>query len=153
MIFESINYWFALQDFVFSIGAGFAVGFVNQLLSVFFYRHKVLVFAKDMFVSFIFAVTVFSYVISFTNYPVIRIYHIFGGLVGFLCFPLKFSTFFHKIFEKIFRTFKNKMLCFFKKISTIICVRVEKKRGKAKSRHSESKTDHLQREEDLLYNL
>ena len=153
MIFESINYWFAVQDFVFSLGAGFAVGFVNQLLSVFFYKGKIPVLIKDMLVSFIFAVTVFSYVISFTNYPVIRIYHVAGCLLGFFCFPFKFSTFFHKISEKILKFLKNKMLCCFKKISTIICGCVEKRQRKNKSGQSEPKNDLLQREEELLYNL
>ena len=41
------------------------------------------------------------------------------------------------------------MLCCFKKISTIICGCVEKRRRKNKSGQSEPKNDLLQREEEL----
>ena len=153
MIFESINYSFALQDFAFSLGAGFAVGFFHQLLSLVLYKGRVAPFAKDIITSFVFAVTMFSYVVSFTNYPIIRIYHLIGGLAGFLCFPLRFSTIFHKFSEKIFKFFKNKILCFGKKLSTTICGFVEKIPQKDKKQSDEAKTDHLQSKEDLLYNL
>lgn len=153
MIFESINYWFALQDFVFSLGAGFAVGFIDQLLSVFLYKGKIRLFIKDTVICFVFALTIFSYVVSFTNYPIIRIYHLIGGLLGFFCFSFRFSTFFHKYSEKFLKSLKIKMLCLCKKVSTTICDFVEKTAKKHKAEQDESKNDHLKSSEDLLYNL
>lgn len=153
MIFESIDYSFALQDFLFSIGAGFAVGFVSQLLSVFLYKNRVLVFIRDILVSFVFAVVIFSYVVSFTNYPIIRIYHIFGGLLGIFCFSVQFSTFFHKIFTKIFLTIKNKILCYGKKVYSIICDFKAKKQKKEKPPAEEGENEPLKTREVLVYNL
>lgn len=153
MIFESINYSFALQDFIFSTAAGFAVGFINQVLSAFLGRGKTAVFFKDIIVSFIFAVTVFSYVISFTNYPIIRIYHILGGLLGFWCFSYRFSIFLQKSFEKILKYLKNKMLCYGKKLSTIICVFAENKVKKRDKSQKITEETHLQIEEVMVYNL
>ena len=142
MIFESINYWFAFQDFVFSIGAGFAVGFFYQIISVFLYKGKTAVFIKDILTCFVFAVVVFSYVVSFTNYPIIRIYHIIGGFLGFCAFPFKFSTYFHKIFEKFLNFVINNILCYGKKVSSIICEQRQKRREKHKKRREPTEDEH-----------
>jgi len=153
MIFESIDYSFALQDFLFSIGAGYAVGFFAQLMSVFLYRGRIRIFVKDIAVSFIFAVTVFSYVVSFTNYPVIRIYHIAGGIIDCFCFSVQFSIIFQKIFEKIFLFIKNKMLCYGEKVSSIICDLRRKRAEKSKVMTDPAENEPLKKESELLYNL
>ena len=153
MIFESINYWFALQDFIFSMAAGFVTGFIYQLLSVVLYGNKIAVFVKDIIICFIFAVVIFSYVVSFTNYPIIRIYHILGGFLGFLCFPFRFSIYLQKIFFKIFSAVKNKMLCYSGKVLSIICDRRPKRTKSKAEKETKQKEDHLKSEEVLLYNL
>ena len=153
MIFESIDYWFALQDFIFSMAAGFVVAFFYQLLSVFLYKGKTTVFIKDMITCTVFAVVIFSYVISFTNYPIIRIYHILGGFLGFLAYPFHFSTIFHKFFEKIFSVLKNKILCCGKKVLTIVCERRQKSAKTADIAPMEPQDGHLKSCEVLLYNL
>ena len=153
MIFESINYWFALEDFIFSISAGFVVAFFYQLLSIFLYKGKTAVFIKDLLVCTVFAVVIFSYVISFANYPIIRIYHILGGFLGFLAFPFHFSSIFHKFFEKIFSVLKNKILCYGKKVLTIVCERRRKSAETADIAPMEPTDEHLKSCEVLLYNL
>ena len=85
MNFDVVNYSFLLQDFIFAMGAGFAVGGINRFLSLFLYKGKIRLWIKDMLVAFLFAVAVFSYVVSFANYPDVRIYHLLGALFGFLC--------------------------------------------------------------------
>ena len=153
MIFESIDYFFAIQDVLFSLGAGYAVGFFAQILSVFLYKGRIRMFIKDILVSFVFAVVMFSYVISFTNYPVIRIYHILGGIMGYFCFSLQFSVFFQKISEKIFLFLKNKMLCYGKKVSSTICGLKQKMQKKSKSAKQQEENGPLKKEAELLYNL
>ena len=153
MIFESIDYWFAFQDFLFSISAGFVVAFFYQLLSIFLYKGKTVVFIKDLLICIVFSVVIFSYVISFTNYPIIRIYHILGGFLGFLAFPFCFSAIFHKFFEKIFSAIKNKILCCGKKVSTIVCEKRQKRAKTADIATAEVTDEHLKSCEVLLYNL
>ena len=153
MIFEGVNYSFLLQDFLFSIGAGFVVGGLNQLLSVFMYKGRIRLFIKDILVCFLFAVVVFSYVVSFANYQVVRIYHILGALLGFLSFNIRFAHIFHKFFEKFFLFIKNKMLCYGKKVFTTICVFCKKR---TKRRHTDKETaqpNHLKNKEVIVYNL
>lgn len=153
MIFEPVVYPYLLQDFFCSAGAGFAVGFANQLLASVLPGGKLARFAKDIIVSFIFAVAVFSYVISFTNYPVIRIYHILGALCGFCAFPVHFSTFFHKVFQKIFIFLKYKMLCLCGKIKSTICAKRQKTKQKKQPPQNAAQNDHLKNEDSLIYNL
>ena len=102
MNFDSVNYSFLLQDFVFAMAAGFAVGGANLFLSLFLYKNKISLWIRDMLTAFIFAIAVFSYVVSFANYPDVRIYHLVGALFGFLSFNFNFSTIFHKYSEKFF---------------------------------------------------
>lgn len=153
MIFESVNYSFLLQDFLFAAGAGFAVAMVNMVLTVITPRTKPCVFAKDILVSFVFAVAVFSFVVSFANYPVVRFYHLFAALLGFLAFDGAFSTNLHNFLYKFLNSVKNKILCMVKKCITTVCVLVPRPRPKPQPPTDCGKTDPLKREEVLLYNL
>ena len=124
MNFEAVNYSFLLQDFIFAMGAGFAVGGANCFVSLFLNKGKICLWIKDMLVAFLFAVTVFSYVVSFANYPVMRIYHIAGAFCGFRAFNIEFSKKLQNIFEKIFLFLKHKMLWMVKKCKSTICAKV-----------------------------
>ncbi len=153
MIFESVNYSFLLQDFLFTLAVGLAVGFINQLVSVFIYKGKVRLFIKDIFICTLFAVALFSYVISFANYPVVRFYHIIGAFIGFWSFNIRFSIFFQKISEKFFGFLKRKMLCRFGKIKSVFCDLHRKRQEKRrKTKKEETKAD-LKTEDILVYNL
>jgi len=152
-MFESVNYSFLLQDFLFTLAVGFAVGFINQLVSVFIYKGKIRLFIKDIFICTLFAVVLFSYVVSFANYPVVRFYHIIGAFTGFLSFNIRFSIFFQKISEKIFSFIKRKILCSFEKIKSVFCDLCRKKRQKwDETPKTEEKAD-LKTEDILVYNL
>lgn len=153
MIFESVNYSHLLQDFVFSMGAGFAAGFINQVLSAFFPSGKKGVFFRDIIACLVFTIVVFSYVISFTNYPIIRIYHILGGIAGYLSFPYRFSIYSQKILKKFFGKFKNKIWCFAVKIKSTICARRQKSRLRKEQQQKTEQQGDLKTEEVWVYNL
>lgn len=153
MNFDSVNYCFLLQDFIYAAAAGFVAGGINQFLTVFLYGRKTLVWIRDMLAGFIFSVVVFSYVVSFANYPDIRIYHILGAFAGFLSFDYKFSTIFHKIFEKILTAVKNKMLCAFEKAATTVGVLYEKNRQKHKKGQTGAENTDLKNNNNWVYNL
>ena len=153
MNFDVVNYSFLLQDFVFAMGAGFAVGGINRFLSLFLYKSKIRLWIKDMLVAFLFAVAVFSYVVSFANYPDVRIYHLLGALFGFLSFNFNFSTIFHKFFENFSKNTKNKMLCYGKKVYGIICVKKQKTSKKQKKQQSLPENTDLKNNDNWVYNL
>jgi len=153
MNFDSVNYSFLLQDFIFAAGAGFAVGFLQQLLAVFLYGSKTKVAVRDMLTAFIFAVVVFSYTISFANYPDIRIYHILGAFTGFLTFDFEFSAIFQKFFKKIYKFSKDKILCCGKKVYSTICGLRQKYKKKDKKEIQLAKNTDLKNQDNWVYNL
>lgn len=87
MIFEPQNYLYIFQDAIYALPVGFLAGFINRLLSAFTGRNKKIVFIKDLIMTTIFTVLVFSYSVSFTNYRVLRWYMALSALVGFVMFP------------------------------------------------------------------
>ena len=153
MIFESINYSFLLQDFLFAMAAGFAVGGINQLVSVFLYGGRIRLFIKDILICTIFAVAVFSYVVSFANYPVMRIYHIAGAFCGFRAFNIEFSKKLQNIFEKNFLFLKHKMLWMVKKCKSTICAKAAKRRAKRQKLPPQQPQPHLKNDDSLVYTL
>lgn len=153
MNFSSVNYGFILQDFVFAMGAGFAVGGINKFLAIFLCGGKIRNAVRDMLVAFIFAAAVFSYTISFANYPDIRIYHLLGAFLGFLAFDFNFSTIFHKIFKKIYKLLKNKILCCNKKIHGTICGVKQKYSQKQKKQQQMAENTDLKKQDNWVYNL
>ena len=153
MNFAAVNYSFLLQDFVFAMGAGFAAGGIVRLVWLFLPTGKIWLWIKDMLAAFIFSVVVFSYVISFANYPDIRIYHLLGAFFGFLSFNFNFSTIFHKILKKFTNKFKNKMLCYGKKVYRTVCDLRQKVNHKYSKRQKVAKNDDLKNDEIWVYNL
>ena len=152
MIFESINYSFLLQDFLFAMAVGFVVGFINQLVSIFLCKGRAGLFVKDIFICTVFAVALFSYVVSFANYPVVRFYHIFGAFAGFLSFNIRFSIIFHKIFGKIYGIFEHKMLCVWQRIKSAFCTSWRKRATKHPESKEKGKNADLKTNEVLIYN-
>lgn len=153
MNFDSVNYAFILQDFVFAMGAGFAAGGINKLLAIFLYGGKIRNALRDMLAAFIFATAVFSYTVSFANYPDIRIYHLLGAFLGFLAFDFNFSTIFHKIFKKIYKLLKNKMLCCNKKMHSTICDVKQKYKQRHKKQQQPAENTDLKKQDNWVYNL
>lgn len=149
MIFESINYVWLLQDFVFSMVAGFITAIFSQIIGIILYKGKIRLFIRDILTCLFFSVMIYSFIISFANYHILRIYHIIGGLIGFLCFNIKFSKIFHILFERIFKWNKSKILCVLKKINSTISVRRQKK-AKSKVEKQKSTTDESLKT-DIIY--
>ncbi len=153
MIFESINYSHLLQDFAFTMGAGFGAAFVGGCLFAFLPGGKRMLFLKDIAGCFVLAVMVFSYVVSFANYPDIRIYHIISGFVGYLSFPQTVFMPFQEIFKKFFVKFKNDILCCGGKIKSTICDLRQKHRAEKPSEPIQEADGDLKNREVWVYNL
>ena len=153
MNFEAVNYSFLLQDSLFAMGAGFAVGGVNRFLSLFLYKGKICLWIRDMLTAFLFAVAVFSYVVSFANYPDIRVYHLLGALFGFISFNFHFSPIFHKFFEKFFNRVKTYILCCNKKVYNTICGARQKIIKKHKKQQPVAENTDLKKDDNWVYNL
>ena len=84
MIFEPQKYSFLFQDAVYSLAVGFMAAVINRRLSLFLYRGRVKLFIKDVLMSVVFAVLIFSYCVSFANYNVLRWYNVMVAVVGFI---------------------------------------------------------------------
>ena len=152
MIFESVNYVFLLQDFAFAMAAGFVAGIINQIVSIFICKGRICLFIKDIFISTVFAVVLFSYVVSFANYPVVRFYHIVCAFAGFLSFNIRFSIIFHKIFGKIYGIFEHNMLCVWQGIKSAFCVGWRKRATKHPESKENGKNADLKTNDVLIYN-
>lgn len=153
MTFHATSYPLLFQDFLYSIAAGFFVGFINQAVGVFFYRGKKILFIKDLVMAFIFSVVLFSFVVSFANYPVVRYYHIAGGAMGFFAFSPKFSKPVNMLTNIClgfaFKLVKN---CY-NHIKNTFCNIIAKYNMEKKENTQKVKENLLQSDDILVYNL
>ncbi len=152
MIFEAQNYTLVMWDAVYSMAVGLVTGFVFQLLSVFFHRGRLAVFIRDMAVCVVFAVLIFSYVVSFANYKVLRWYNIAFGLVGRLAFPYAFSSGCSRYITKVILTIKDVFKRIFSTVYGKLLGTVKKKREKSKDFSQKNPPEVLKMEEIVLYN-
>ena len=106
-MFEPQRYLLVFWDGVYSMAVGLVVGFFYQLVSLFLYKGKVAVFIKDVAVSAVFALIMFSYVVSFANYSLLRWYNIAFGLVGWRCWPFAFSKMVNRWQNRIIKKVKS----------------------------------------------
>ncbi|MBR5520581.1 MAG: spore cortex biosynthesis protein YabQ [Oscillospiraceae bacterium] len=65
---------------------GFICGFINRFLSCFLFKNKWKVFIKDIIMGIVFSLAVYSYVISFANYKVLRWYNVMFAFIGMVLF-------------------------------------------------------------------
>ncbi len=91
MIFEPQSYSLIFQDAVYSMAVGFITGFVYQLLGVFLYNGRAKQFVRDIIAGLVFTVLIFSYSISFANYPILRWYMVLFALLGAVLFTPRFA--------------------------------------------------------------
>ncbi len=152
MIFEVQSYRLIFADAVHSMGVGFLVGAVYQLLSAFMYKNKTAVFVKDVLICVFFTTVLFSYCVSFTNYRQLRWYNVAFALAGRLLFTPAFSHSLHCILCCRCNTLKNNVkaicLAFCGKLSVI----TEKNRDKKLKNSQKNQTEVLKVDETLLYN-
>ena len=152
MMFEAQRYNLVLWDAIYSMGAGFVVGFVYQILSVFLYKGKVAVFIKDTVISIFFAVVVFSFSVSFANYKLLRWYNIAFALLGRVMFTPTFSNCLNKVVSALFSGVKNTTVKCTKGICGKLLNKTEKKVKKAEENTQKNQTDLLKDCEVVLYN-
>ena len=91
MIFASQSYSLIFQDAVFSLAIGFVAGFVHQLLGIFLYRGQIKLFIRDVVTGLVFTVLIFSYSVSFANYPILRWYMVLFAVIGLVLFMPRFA--------------------------------------------------------------
>ncbi len=147
MIFTPENHRFILEDCLYCLSVGFIVSFINEILKSIFYKNKIEIFIKDILISIIFAVVIFSYVISFANYSILRWYHILVSFIGFLLSRFSFSKILKLFFDLYFKVF----WVVFKHLRENIKIKVKFKE-KIDTKKCESKEILLKSKDVLLYN-
>ena len=152
MMLEAQRYSLVLWDALYSMGAGFVVGFVYQVLSVFLYKGKVAVFIKDIATSVFFAVVVFSFSVSFANYKLVRWYNVAFALLGRVMFTPAFSHCLHRAVTSLFAGVKNTTVKCAKRICGKLLNKTDKKAKKAEENTQKNPTDLLKDCEVVLYN-
>ena len=152
MMFEAQRYSLVVWDALYSMGAGFVVGFAYQLLSVFLYKGKVAVFIKDIIISVFFAVVVFSFSVSFANYKLTRWYNITFALLGRVLFTPAFSHCFHRGVVWRCGGAKNVAIKCTKGIYGKLSTKPKKKVEKVQENMQKNYSDLLKDCEVLLYN-
>ncbi|MEG1800489.1 MAG: hypothetical protein RR273_00805 [Oscillospiraceae bacterium] len=153
MTFDSVNYALLLFDILYSVSAGILTGFINQVVSIFLYRGRVRLFIKDVLMFFVFSLAVFSFVVSFANYPVLRYYHILAAAVGFFSFNLQFSKAFNGLFSAVEKLIKKYLQGANSRIKQVICLFAQ---SYGKKRAENKKTEDkilLQKDAVWVYNL
>ncbi len=152
MIFEVQSYTLVLWDAVYSMGVGFATAVVYQLLSAFTGRGKIAVFIRDVVISCVFAVLIFSYVVSFANYKVLRWYNVAFGLLGWFCFPLAVGDGINILITGLLQKTVTKAIGVKNTICGKLSVITEKKLQKNKKNIQKNPKEVLKRTEVMLYN-
>lgn len=152
MIFEVQSYQLILWDAVYSMGVGFVTAVIYQILSGFMARGEILVFIKDVVISCVFAVLIFSYVVSFANYKVLRWYNVAFALLGWFCFPLAFGKSFNILISNLLSRISFSTTNCIKQICVKLSVITEKKSQKNKNNTQKNQKEVLKETEVLLYN-
>lgn len=91
MIFQVQSYALIFHDAIFAMGVGFVAGAFYQLLGIFLYKGRVKLFIRDVATGIVFATLIFSYSVSFANYPILRWYMVLPALIGLVAFPVCLS--------------------------------------------------------------
>lgn len=152
MIFEPQSYYLIFQDAVHSLGIGFITGVVYQLLGIFLYKGRMKLFVRDVITGLFFTAAMFSYSVSFANYPVMRWYMVVFAVFGMVMFTPAFSHRAHRILV---------MICSFLHLcanrrSSKICVKflenIKKKQLKKQKITQKNASEVLKESSIILYN-
>ena len=152
MIFEAQRYSLVMEDLIYSMGAGFMTGVVYQLLSLLFYKNKVAVFIKDVLISCFFATALFSFVVSFANYKVLRWYNIVMALLGWLTFTPSFSNGFHSAVGRLSKCVKSKLIKVYTVFHKKLLTKMQKKVERFHEKTQKNQTEVLKETKVILYN-
>lgn len=152
MIFEAQRYSFIFQDAAYSMAVGFLTGFINRVLSSFLFKGKRRIFIKDIAVSFVFALLLYSYSVSFANYSVLRWYNVAAALAGLVLFSPCFDKAVQVIFQLAGAAAKHFLKGTAKKISEKIKKENRKSAKKRKKIPQNNDEEVLKVPDKLLYN-
>ncbi len=147
MIFDAIDYTLLFDDVLYSLAPGIIIGFINEVLASFFYKGKKAIFIKDVLMSIISSIIIFSFVISFANYRILRWYHFVSCFVGFYFFSFSFSHFIKTASAIFFVTIKV--------INKNFRIKMKKKAKKQSKKHKLSQKNNentLKKDDKVLYN-
>ncbi len=152
MIFEAQRYSYIFSDRVYSLAVGALAGFFHRLLSLFLSKGKVRVFIKDFATAFVFSLFLYSYVISFANYRVLRWYNVLFRLAGLVLFnPVLLPW-----LDALINLFKVTAVYFLKKIKNGLYNKIKKEIGgkikKYQKFPKENQPQLLQEADKVLYN-
>ena len=137
---------------MYSMSAGFVTGVVYQLLSLFFYKNKVAVFIKDVLISCVFATVLFSFVVSFANYKILRWYNIAAAILGRLAFTPSFSDGFHKLTIQLVKYVKSNLIKVYAKFHKKLLTKRKKKVEKFQEKTQKNQSEVLKETVVVLYN-
>ena len=152
MNFSPENYSLVFQDAMYAMCVGFLTGFINQLLGIFLSKSRIRIFIKDLLSSLFFTLLLFSYVVSFANYPTLRWYHFIAALAGFACFAPCFDYIGQTVFSLIWATVKTVFSWGFFNTKAAVGNKISEKQLKAEKITQNNTDNSLQNSDIMLYN-
>lgn len=152
MIFEAQSYRLIFHDAVFSMGVGFITGFIYQLLGVFFYKGKIKQFIRDIITGMVFTVLIFSYSVSFANYPVLRWYMVLFAVIGAVLFVPRFSHTGNLLLKLTVATTAFATFGLWKKLRGKLLDKMQKNRQKKQKITQKNQSEVLKTNDIMLYN-
>ncbi len=152
MIFEPQSYSLIFQDAVYSMAVGFVTGFVYQLLGVFLYKGRAKQFVRDIIAGLVFTVLIFSYSISFANYPILRWYMVFFALLGAGLFTPRFARMGNMLLSLVAATLRFFIAGAFKKVCGKLLDISEKNKQKKQKFPQKNRPEVLKTNDIMLYN-
>ena len=152
MMYEVQSYALIFQDMLYSLAVGFLAGFINQFLAVFLFKNKKAVFIRDIIMSVIFTVLVFSFSVSFANYKMLRWHNVIMSLIGLIRYHPCFAKgghlivlLFSSVVVFVLRVIKIYLNAFLHKQK----LKISEKRKKSEC---EKIAENLKTEDKMLYN-
>ena len=152
MIFEAQSYYLILLDAVHSLGIGFITGFVYQLLGIFLYKGRKKLFVRDVATGLFFTVAMFSYSVSFANYPVMRWYMVVFAVIGMVMFTPAFSHRAHRILVTVCSFIYSCVNRRSNKICVKLLENIKKKQLKKQKITQKNASEVLKENNIMLYN-
>ena len=152
MIFEVQDYSLIFHDAIFSMGAGFLAGVFYQFLGAFLYSGRVQLFIKDVLAGIVFTTLIFSYSISFANYPILRWYMVLCGVLGMVVFPICFSKWCNILVRLAAVTATVLSAAAYKKVCGKLLAIWQKNKEKKQKITQKNQPETLKNDDILLYN-
>ena len=152
MSFDVQSYFLIFQDAVGAMGAGFTAGAFCHFMGMFLHKGKIRLFIKDVATAIVFTTLVFSYSVSFVNYPVLRWYMVVFALIGMLSFPVAFSKWGSMVIQLILVTVWWILEKIYKKTCLHLYKTLTKNKEKKQKITQKNQSELLKTKDKLMYN-